>query len=85
MRYWGVGNESWGCGGKFIPEDYCREYRRFVEWLPKYGTPPFLIAAGPNSNDLDWTRRFFATGPTVPGPISTAGHPIIIAARPAMP
>lgn len=60
VKYWGVGNESWGCGGKFIPEDYCREYRRFTEWLPKYRVPLFLIAAGPNSNDLDWTRRFFA-------------------------
>ena len=60
VKYWGVGNESWGCGGKFIPEDYCREYRRFVEWLPKYDSSPFLIAAGPNNNDLDWTRRFFA-------------------------
>jgi alpha-N-arabinofuranosidase len=60
IRYWGVGNESWGCGGKFIPEDYCREYRRFTEWLPRYGVPLYLIAAGPNGNDLDWTRRFFA-------------------------
>ncbi len=60
VKYWGVGNESWGCGGKFIPEDYCREYRRFVEWLPKYDAVLFRIAAGPNSNDLDWTRRFFA-------------------------
>ena len=59
IRYWGVGNESWGCGGKFIPEDYCREYRRFTEWVPEYGVPLYLIAAGPNSNDLDWTRRFF--------------------------
>lgn len=59
IRYWGVGNESWGCGGKFTPEDYCREYRRFTEWLPEYGVKPHLIAAGPNSNDLDWTRRFF--------------------------
>jgi alpha-N-arabinofuranosidase len=55
-----VGNESWGCGGKFTPEDYCREYRRFTEWVPEYGVKPYLIAAGPNSNDLDWTRRFFA-------------------------
>ena len=47
VRYWGVGNESWGCGGKFIPEDYCREYRRFTEWLPQYGVPLYLIAAGP--------------------------------------
>ncbi|MFO0892538.1 MAG: alpha-L-arabinofuranosidase C-terminal domain-containing protein [Isosphaeraceae bacterium] len=60
VRYWGVGNESWGCGGKFIPEDYCREYRKFTEWLPEYGVKPYLIAAGPNSNDVDWTRRFFA-------------------------
>src|SRR5262249_41624504 len=60
VEYWGVGNESWGCGGKFIPEDYCGEYRRFVEWLPKYGTKLFRIAAGPDRNDLDWTRRFFA-------------------------
>lgn len=60
VRYWGVGNESWGCGGKFTPEDYCREYRRFTEWLPEYGVKPYLIAAGPNGNDLDWTRRFFA-------------------------
>ena len=59
IRYWGVGNESWGCGGKFTPEDYCREYRKFTEWLPEYGVKLYLIAAGPNSNDLDWTRRFF--------------------------
>ncbi len=60
VRYWGVGNESWGCGGKFTPEDYCREYRRFTEWLPEYGVKPYLVAAGPNGNDVDWTRRFFA-------------------------
>ena len=40
VRYWGVGNESWGCGGKFIPEDYCREYRRFAEWLPRVRLVP---------------------------------------------
>jgi alpha-N-arabinofuranosidase len=59
VRYWGVGNESWGCGGKFTPEDYCREYRRFTDWVPGYGVPLYLIAAGPNGNNLDWTRRFF--------------------------
>ena len=60
VRYWGVGNESWGCGGKFTPEDYCREYRRFTEWVPGYGVPLYFIAAGPNGNDTAWTRRFFA-------------------------
>ncbi len=59
VRYWGVGNESWGCGGKLTPEDYCREYRKFTEWVPGYGVPLYLIAAGPNGNDVEWTRRFF--------------------------
>jgi alpha-N-arabinofuranosidase len=59
VRYWGVGNESWGCGGKFTPEDYCAAYRRFTEWVPGYGVPLYLVAAGPNGNDLGWTRRFF--------------------------
>ncbi|MFO0907561.1 MAG: alpha-L-arabinofuranosidase C-terminal domain-containing protein [Isosphaeraceae bacterium] len=59
VRYWGVGNESWGCGGKFTPEDYCREYRKFTEWVPSFGTDLYLIAAGPNGNDVEWTRRFF--------------------------
>lgn len=60
VAYWGVGNESWGCGGKFTPEDYCKEYRRFTEWVPEYGVKLKLVAAGPNGNDLDWTRRFLA-------------------------
>jgi alpha-N-arabinofuranosidase len=59
VHYWGVGNESWGCGGKFTPEDYCAAYRHFTEWVPGYGVPLYLVAAGPNGNDLDWTRRFF--------------------------
>jgi alpha-L-arabinofuranosidase len=59
VRYWGVGNESWGCGGNFTPEEYAAEFRRFTEWIPKYGIEPAFIGAGPNSGDLDWTRRFF--------------------------
>src|SRR5258708_10119863 len=27
VRYWGVGNESWGCGGTFTPQEYAVEYR----------------------------------------------------------
>lgn len=58
VRYWAVGNENWGCGGSFTPEDYCTEYRRFVTWLPSFGVPCVLIGCGPSGNDLDWTRRF---------------------------
>jgi alpha-L-arabinofuranosidase len=60
VRYWGVGNESWGCGGNFTPEEYASEYRRFTEWVPGYGSSMAFVGSGPNGGDLDWTRRFFA-------------------------
>jgi alpha-N-arabinofuranosidase len=60
VRFWGVGNESWGCGGNFTPEEYAAEYRRFTAWLPRYGVDVALIGAGPGSGDLRWTRGFFS-------------------------
>ncbi len=60
VRYWGVGNENWGCGGNFTPDDYAAEYRRFATFLRNFGGEElFLVACGPASNDLEWTRRFF--------------------------
>jgi alpha-N-arabinofuranosidase len=59
VRYWGVGNESWGCGGNFTPEEYAVEYRRFSEWVPRYGVNMAFVGSGPNGGDLSWSRRFF--------------------------
>ena len=60
VRFWGVGNESWGCGGNFTPEEYAAEYRRFTAWVPGYGVDLAFVGSGPNGGDVDWTRRFFA-------------------------
>lgn len=60
VRFWGVGNESWGCGGNFTPEEYAMEFRRFTAWVPNYGKPLSFIGSGPNGGDVDWTKRFFA-------------------------
>lgn len=59
VKYWGVGNESWGCGGDFQPEEYATEFRKFTAWLPTYGVPLKLIGSGPNGGDINWTRKFF--------------------------
>ncbi len=59
VRYWGVGNESWGCGGEFTPDDYASEYRRYSAWVPRYGVDLALVGSGPNGDSRDWTRRFF--------------------------
>jgi alpha-N-arabinofuranosidase len=59
VRYWGVGNESWGCGGDFTAEEYAVEFRRFTSWVPGFDTRLSFIASGPSSGELDWTRGFF--------------------------
>ena len=67
VRFWGVGNESWGCGGNFTAQEYAVEFRRFTTWVPRYqprSTPEgreelSFIASGPNVDDWSWTRGFF--------------------------
>jgi alpha-L-arabinofuranosidase len=56
VSFWGVGNESWGCGGSMSPEYYSNEYNRYSEYCKSYpGSPLKLIASGPNSADYHWT------------------------------
>ena len=56
VRLWGIGNESWGCGGSMSPEYYADVYKRFATFLASYGkTRPFRIATGPNVGDYHWT------------------------------
>jgi alpha-N-arabinofuranosidase len=79
IKYWGVGNEAWGCGGHFTPEDYATEYRRFATYLRGFGdTPLYLIACGPDGNDLQWTRRFFEKLRDDGGPGIPVRHPSTI-------
>lgn len=59
VTYWGVGNENWGCGGNFSPEDYCTEFRRSASFVRGFGKKLFVIACGPSGNDVEWTDRFF--------------------------
>ena len=57
VRYWGVGNESWGCGGNMRPEEYARLYRDFAVYCRNFGgTDLFLVASGPSGNDSHWSR-----------------------------
>ncbi len=59
VRYWGVGNESWGCGGSFTGDEYAVEFRRYTEWVPRFEGKLSFIASGPNVADYAWTRSFF--------------------------
>ena len=56
LKYFGVGNESWGCGGNMRPEYYADEFRRYNTFVKNY-TPDHIrrIACGPNSTNYHWT------------------------------
>lgn len=58
VRFWGVGNESWGCGGNFTPQEYAVEFRRYTTWVPRYGQALSFVASGPNVDDWNWTHEF---------------------------
>lgn len=60
VRYFGVGNENWGCGGHMSAEYYANEVKRYSCFLePFCGKPFYKIACGPSGDDPAWTRRFF--------------------------
>jgi alpha-N-arabinofuranosidase len=57
VRCWGIGNESWGCGGNMTPEFYADNYRRYATYARNYGDARlYKIACGSNGTDFNWTR-----------------------------
>lgn len=61
LKYLGIGNENWGCGGNMEPEYYASQYRQYQSFCKNYsGNELYKIACGPNADDTDWTRRLLS-------------------------
>jgi len=59
VKYIGVGNEMWQCGGNMRAEYYSDVLRRYSEFLyddAPQGEARYLIASGPLNDSYDWTR-----------------------------
>ena len=57
VKYLGVGNESWGCGGDMTAEYYSDVFKRYGLYARNYGeTKLFKIACGASETDYEWTR-----------------------------
>lgn len=57
VRFFGVGNESWGCGGSMTADHYADVYKRFATFLRPMGdVRAFRIASGPNLDMYGWTE-----------------------------
>lgn len=57
VKYIGIGNEAWGCGGNMTPQYYADEYRRYATYCHEFsGNRLFKIASGASDYDYEWTE-----------------------------
>ena len=64
VKYFGIGNENWGCGGNMSAGYYSEEYKKYSTYVRNYGENQlFKIACGSGignsvqSLKLDWTEE----------------------------
>ncbi len=58
VKYWGVGNEAWGCGGNMTAEHYANVYRQYATFMTNWNNSDhlFRIASGASDDDYHWTE-----------------------------
>ena len=57
LKFFGVGNENWGCGGNMTPEYYADQFKRYATYVRDFsGNHIYKIACGPSGGDYQWTE-----------------------------
>jgi alpha-N-arabinofuranosidase len=67
IKYWGIGNEAWGCGGNMTAEYYANIYKQYATFMTGWSNRDnriFRIASGANSSDYNWTEVLMRDIPT---------------------
>ncbi|MEM9986478.1 MAG: alpha-L-arabinofuranosidase C-terminal domain-containing protein, partial [Bacteroidota bacterium] len=63
VKYFGVGNENWGCGGQMTAEFYTHQMRRYSTFLKNYGPNElYRIACGASRANYGWTETVMRDG-----------------------
>lgn len=58
LKYFGIGNENWGCGGRMRAEYYADEVNRYNTYARDYGDNKlYRIGAGPRNENYHWTEE----------------------------
>ncbi len=52
VKYWGIGNENWGCGGDMAPDYYANIFRNYSSYIK--GSNFQKVICGPSENDTKW-------------------------------
>lgn len=65
VKYWGIGNEAWGCGGNMTAEYYANVYRQFATFMSNGSRDYklFRIASGASDADYHWTETLMKNIP----------------------
>ncbi len=55
VHFFGIGNETWGCGGNMTPEYYANLFRQYATYVkaPR-GHRPKIVASGGNDEHTQW-------------------------------
>ena len=65
VRFWGIGNESWDCGGNMSVEHYINVYKQFATAMTSYSNTEklFRVAVGPGGPGNKWTEEIMKNIP----------------------
>ena len=65
VKFWGIGNESWDCGGNMSVEHYIDLYKQYATAMTSYSNTEklFRVAVGPGSPDYNWTEEIMRSLP----------------------
>ncbi len=63
IKYFGIGNENWGCGGNMDPDFYANTYKKYSTFVKDYdkNNKLYRIASGPNGDHYEWTEGVMKT------------------------
>jgi alpha-L-arabinofuranosidase len=58
VKFFGVGNEAWGCGGNMTAEYYSNIFKQYATFLTDWNNKDhlFRVASGANADDYHWTE-----------------------------
>ena len=63
VKFIGIGNESWGCGGNMTPEFYSDLMKQYSNYASMYGGDKFKrVGCGSNGDDTNWTKVMMERG-----------------------
>ena len=61
VKFFGIGNENWGCGGNMTADYYADVMRRYSTYLRnENGNRLYKVACGASGDDYDWTQEIMS-------------------------